>query len=319
MTIFASPSTSILYHIISPKSGGISNTVLGLNRIVLQQYALLVLLVFISFFSVSRPVSAQPNVLAASHTEDLNALWMNKSIQEVDAFIEQTFTSLEIDRFEAATNAYLWLIGQVDAATKKRDRATLNKHFSALSMIMSAAERKAIGLGEASSDALTDQLIPAYKNAITLWWRKQDNLPATPLNERLEEHLRRVTYAHNKFSNKRDPRGLDDRGEIFIRLGEPSKSEEIELLTPSLIVNAQSFSVPRNTFWLYRHINYHAQYLFIRKSKYKGYVLGQSTDLIPHQLQSRRYTNELLQWMDEIYGQLALLHNSYGLQFDEIC
>ncbi|MFK7848162.1 MAG: GWxTD domain-containing protein [Rhodothermales bacterium] len=318
MTIFARPGISIIYHVISQKPGGISNGRLDHNRNVLQQSIPLVLLVFFASFSISSPVQAQSDAQAASPENDFNALWVNKSIAEVDAFIGHTFTSLEIEHFEAATNAYLWLLEQAGASVSKKERLILDRHFSALAMVMSAADRNAIGLGEPSSETLTQNLIPAYANAIALWWRRQDNLPATPLNERIEEHLRRVTYAHVHFANKRDPRGLDDRGEIFIRLGEPSKNEEIKLLTPSLIVNAQSFSVPKNTFWVYQHIENEAHYLFVRKSKAKGFVVSESTDLIPHQLQGRRYINELLVWMEEIYGQLALLHNSYGLQFDEI-
>ncbi len=318
MTTFARPGTSIKHHVISQKSGGISNPGPGYNCNVLHQSMLLVLFAFASFFSISRPLQAQSEALLVSRQDDSNALWMNKSIEDVDAFIEQTYTSLIIEHFEAATHAYLWLIEQAGSTVSKNERVILDRHFSALAMVMPAIDRKAIGLGDASSEDLTENLIPSYANAITLWWRKQDNLPATPLNERLEEHLRRVMYAHDNFANKRDPRGLDDRGEIFIRLGEPSKNDEVKLLTPNLIVNNQSFTVPQNTFWIYRHIDYDAHYLFIRKSKAKGYVISQSTDLIPHQLQSRRHTNALLQWMEEVYGQLALLHNSYGLQFDEI-
>ncbi|MBK35932.1 MAG: hypothetical protein CME26_10450 [Gemmatimonadetes bacterium] len=52
------------------------------------------------------------------------------------------------------------------------------------------------------------------------FWQKRDPTPATPGNERLVEHYRRVLYAMRSFSQGQKP--WDRRGDIYIRYGEPA-------------------------------------------------------------------------------------------------
>src|SRR5690606_886317 len=76
-----------------------------------------------------------------------------------------------------------------------------------------------------------DEELPAGSASgpmIARWWREQDPFPATPANERLEEHLERVAYAHATYAGD-DPLGIDDRGKIFIRLGPPEKERTIKI------------------------------------------------------------------------------------------
>ncbi len=55
---------------------------------------------------------------------------------------------------------------------------------------------------------------------VRMFWQRRDPTPATPGNERLVEHYRRVLYAMRHFSTGRKP--WDTRGEIYIRYGEPA-------------------------------------------------------------------------------------------------
>ena len=52
------------------------------------------------------------------------------------------------------------------------------------------------------------------------FWQKRDPTPATPGNERLVEHYRRVVHALRHFS--KDGRTWDRRGDVYIRYGEPA-------------------------------------------------------------------------------------------------
>lgn len=54
------------------------------------------------------------------------------------------------------------------------------------------------------------------------FWKERDPSPGTPLNERLIEHFRRVSFALATFS-KTVPPYYDDRGKIYIRYGEPDE------------------------------------------------------------------------------------------------
>lgn len=55
---------------------------------------------------------------------------------------------------------------------------------------------------------------------VRAFWQKRDPTPATPGNERLVEHYRRVLYAMRNFSQGQKP--WDRRGQIYIRYGEPT-------------------------------------------------------------------------------------------------
>ena len=71
---------------------------------------------------------------------------------------------------------------------------------------------------EANAYAATpDEGKDAY---IRAFWQKRDPTPATPGNERLVDHYRRVLYAMRNYSKGQKP--WDRRGDIYIRYGEPA-------------------------------------------------------------------------------------------------
>ncbi len=55
------------------------------------------------------------------------------------------------------------------------------------------------------------------------FWKSTDPNPATPENEAIEEYLRRVQIAIDRFRDEGQPGWLTERGEVFITLGEPSE------------------------------------------------------------------------------------------------
>jgi GWxTD domain-containing protein len=65
---------------------------------------------------------------------------------------------------------------------------------------------------------------PGYMDSVTLLlWRKRDPNPATRVNERLVEHLSRVSFSDFHFYVRRldKPGSLTTRGEVYIRYGRP--------------------------------------------------------------------------------------------------
>lgn len=89
----------------------------------------------------------------------------------------------------------------------------------------------------AAFEALAAEEQPRFVRA---FWQKRDPTPATPGNERLVEHYRRVVHALRHFS--RDGNTWDRRGDIYIRYGEPahvSKRGDVRYETDQLVVRVK--------------------------------------------------------------------------------
>lgn len=80
-----------------------------------------------------------------------------------------------------------------------------------------------------------DREIRAMRNAPTQeeklrlfreFWARRDPTPGTRRNERMEEYYYRVAYANQRYSRLRDAGWSTDRGEVFIRFGEPDFIED---------------------------------------------------------------------------------------------
>ena len=58
---------------------------------------------------------------------------------------------------------------------------------------------------------------------LRIFWAAKDPTPTTPENEFYDEHQRRVAYAAENFHTSRYGYLWDDRGEIYVRYGEPDE------------------------------------------------------------------------------------------------
>lgn len=82
------------------------------------------------------------------------------------------------------------------------------------------------------------------------FWVQADPTPARTANERLIEHWQRVNEAQNRFNkNNNTVYNTDDRGTVFIRYGEPDRSQ-------NGILTLQSLNI-RN--WLQNQVNPYAE------------------------------------------------------------
>ncbi len=57
------------------------------------------------------------------------------------------------------------------------------------------------------------------------FWNERDPTPSTPRNESMEQYYFRVAYANDRYSRFQDRGWNTDRGEVFIRFGEPDYVE----------------------------------------------------------------------------------------------
>lgn len=81
-----------------------------------------------------------------------------------------------------------------------------------------AREREIRAMRQAPTPAERLRLFRAF-------WDERDPSPGTPRNERMEEYYFRVAYANERYSRLRDQGWSTDRGEVYIRFGEPDEIE----------------------------------------------------------------------------------------------
>lgn len=238
------------------------------------------------------------------------------TIPETDAYVERVFAKPEIPNFSAAVQGYLWILQQLDNPPSDTDYNVLLRHLRPVLMVMSPSDPVWQDLDRAVHGDVSPS---GLGTALVQWWRRQDPLPATPGNERLEEHLLRVTFATRKYANPEDVRGFDDRGEIYVRFGKPFRDRSIGLDTPNIVIHPLFARLPDNEIWVYRQVHDQAHYLFIRQSRRKPFALGNAVDLIPRELRNgRRKAPLLLGVLEEMFAQLALEHPHYGQAYDAI-
>ena len=243
------------------------------------------------------------------------------SVGQADAVVRAVFAAQDVARYDAAAQAYLGLVAGLDGPLEPEDRALVAQHLRQLAPVVPEPQRSDWGLGGAAAS------LPAGAGArIARWWRAQDDLPATPANERLHEHLARVAYALEAFAAPGDLRGYDDRGEVYVRLGPPDGAYAVEVSSSvaafDLEVPRDWTRVPDNELWVYRSVRKGLHYLFVKPSARLPYREARAADLVPRPLQGasrgRGRLDALAVVMEEIYGQLAVRDPAYGVVFDAV-
>ena len=165
---------------------------------------------------------------------------------------------------------------------------------------------------------------------ILRWFRSQDPLPRTAVNERLQEHIRRVVQARHVYADEMRLSGVDDRGEAFIRYGAPNRMLEIdytdfdfqsEVFRFGIAVTPRNF--PNHELWFYDDIDSRLYYLFIEEGT--GYRSGTTRDLLPERLKrgfqggrGKNHAYSAMYAMEHIYEQLALVHTDFGGRYAEV-
>ena len=169
------------------------------------------------------------------------------------------------------------------------------------------------------------------RNAVLTWWRSQDPLPASEVNERMVEHVQRVQYALEHYVCPKCEMGYDERGEIYVRYGAPERITQIvfddpllldAVFQPGIAVSPGDF--PDNEFWRYLNLDRDAYFLFVRNGN--QYRVGSTSDLLPSVLRAgighggrgQVKSKMLLAAMRSIYRQLALEHVDFGSRFNDV-
>ncbi len=242
----------------------------------------------------------------------------------LDALLEQGGR----EDLEKATAVYLDILRRAGTSMTPDEEEVLDRHIAQLALILPAEVQDLVADGDLQDYAT---LKDGAGEVLITWWRSQDPLPASPQNERLAEHLQRVAVAETQFAHDDRTTGFDDRGDIYVRYGRPTRESVIrfddprlidEVYQPGVAVSASDF--PDNAFWLYRHIDRAGYFLFVKKGS--RYLLGTTEDLLPSVLRfgyapsgrGKRKSDMVLAVMRSVYRQLALEHPDFSLRFNDV-
>ena len=187
-------------------------------------------------------------------------------------------------------------------------RPVVRRQLDGLRVVLPDSVVDAWGIADGATTGRTDALSPDAGQRIERWWRWKDPYPATEANERLQEHLKRVSYAFERYSRKDDDHRLDDRGRVYVRYGPPNRSREFQ----------------RGEFWTYG-FQTAAEFLFVCE-RGDGCALGQPVELIPSRLRygygptdrGTRKAIQSLSLLESIYEQLAHHRSRYGITYSDL-
>ncbi len=250
-------------------------------------------------------------------------------VRLAEAYVRGVFTVQDRRRYARGAEVYQQLLALLDEPSLGTEALqVLKPHLEALSWILPPAFQRRIHLAELLEKEQV--AVPNVGQLLLAWWRSQDPLPATRRNERLEEHLERVGYALTHFVDPDE--GFDDRARIYVRLGPPWRRVRLSVSDPWLrrkvfarMPTLMEIQFPQGEFWVYRHIDGDAQYVFVRRDN-KPYRLGTSFDLVPPWLltgigattRGQAKARAAIRILAELYGQLATNHPLFGLRYQDL-
>ena len=251
-----------------------------------------------------RPVSATENVYSSAENEGGTAGTVPLSWET--AFRDTVPT--EDIRTPSTYYRFLRFLDDSASADRSFARPVVRRQLDGLRVVLPDSIVEAWGIADGATTGRTDALSPDAGQRIERWWRWKDPYPATEANERLQEHLKRVSYAFERYSRKDDDHRLDDRGQVYVRYGPPNRSREFQ----------------RGEFWTYG-FQTAAEFLFVCE-RGDGCALGQPVELIPSRLRygygptdrGMRKAIRSLSALESIYEQLAHHRSRYGITYSDL-
>jgi GWxTD domain-containing protein len=243
------------------------------------------------------------------------------------AWLQQVFRNAQRERYGEAVDVYLSILGHWGAATDPEDAEIVQAHVDRALLAVPSAEQAGLVAAAAPGEALV------------AWWARQNPLPGSPWNERVAEHLTRVAYAERHFARARSPLGFDDRGVVYVRLGEPSRRQALDYVRPELLERIHALRTARGNnllvtpaslaaseVWLYQQEGQPFHYLFVADGR-GGYQVGEVHDIIPIHLRSSMdggtgrggaKADIVLAVLRTVYRQLAPFDMNYAERLQEV-
>ncbi len=230
-----------------------------------------------------------------------------------------------------STESYLSLLTSLDEAGVRRDSARVLRHLAQLALVLPDDIERQMAEGDLLNAPQDAKIHAGAGELLVNWWRRQDPLPASPVNERLLEHIQRVRHAESHFASSERATGFDDRGKVYVLYGRPERELIVRFDEPEftdkiyrfgMVINQSDF--PANVFWRYGHISGSGNFLFLEQDGL--YRIAGTTDLLPRPLRTgftqekrgQRRAEMALATMWTIYRQLAAEDPVFLNRFSEV-
>ena len=247
-------------------------------------------------------------------------------VRQADAFVHSVFQDEDEGRYEQAAAVYLALLERLDTAPSKEEQKIIARQVAQVEFLLPDDVRaEVIEVGYLRGQG-TLRFKEGAGAKLARWWRAKDPLLTTSRNERLETHLQRVAYASRRYSHRQSPRGFDDRGQIYVRLGPPTFHQRLSTgghITQALLEISGPMP-PDAEIWTYPHLDLNTYYLFILRDG--RYQISEVHDLIPAVLRrglsdtprGNQRAQILISFLHGAYRQMLPLHPDFADLFDEI-
>jgi GWxTD domain-containing protein len=243
-------------------------------------------------------------------------------VQMADAYVHTAFRAQQTDEYAVAGRAYLQIVHLADAlaadSLSAADRVIVSEHLRNLAVVLPKPVQERTGLRFSPFKMKTTvEPMDGAGETLVSWWRGQDPLPATRENERLYEHLRRVAYAFEHYS---DGGVLDDRGLTYLRFGDPRRDVEITL-DDAANMDVNRMNLRDNAFWTYRDVHRQAYYLFVETDP-DYYELASVADLFPAEdrpvIGNREQSSRYVFALEKVLRQLAVHSEDYAMRYARV-
>lgn len=83
------------------------------------------------------------------------------------------------------------------------------------------------------------------------FWKGHDPLSSTPENEFRDQYFARIRYANDNFGTILQPGWLTERGEVWIRLGEPKNIEKFTMRAGGNNLEVWNYWAPRDVYLVF--------------------------------------------------------------------
>lgn len=258
------------------------------------------------------------------------------SVRLADAFVHRVYTRKRRNDYPLAADAYRGMLQRIgDSSHTISGQRRLVQRLRHLGLVLPKDVRRRAGL-PSSDDAITPNMVSSVRgDTLLTWWRREDPLPGTRVNEQIHEHLQRVATALEEYHHENTIYGFDERGEIYVRFGPPdedvvvnfSESRLTDLIYEREVGVDVNFSdFPANEFWSYGNVDRELYYIFVQKTTGDPYTIGRIEDLLPRTLQaaygsSRRAQQRsvyALSVLRAIYRKYSPFHPNMARRHDEV-
>jgi GWxTD domain-containing protein len=108
------------------------------------------------------------------------------------------------------------------------------------------------------------------------FFRREDAFPSTPANESLLVYFQRAAAARVQFAHAQSQRGFDERGDVYVRLGEPWRI----YTNHSGLMGDVGWALYPYEVWFYNPLHPDVYYTFIRKEGQFQYALAEGPEFI---------------------------------------